>query len=119
MVSFQCEVSFGALHEPLQGLTFGLQGCGDVQTKKKLDSHRNQCHAPFTCIDCMTTFHKTEYRAHTVCLAPRRTRAHAYTEMHLVHLCHCLDSTTTELTPCLVMYDRSAKVRRALVPREA
>ncbi|KAJ9606283.1 hypothetical protein H2200_009244 [Cladophialophora chaetospira] len=51
MVSFQCE------------------GCGDVLTKKKLDTHRNQCRgAVFTCIDCMTTFQGTNYRAHTSCI---------------------------------------------------
>ncbi|EXJ65407.1 hypothetical protein A1O7_01748 [Cladophialophora yegresii CBS 114405] len=51
MVSFQCE------------------GCGDVLTKKKLDPHRNQCRgAMFTCIDCMTTFQATNYRAHTSCI---------------------------------------------------
>lgn len=44
-----------------------VKGCGDVQTKKKLDSHRNQCHSAFTCIDCMTTFHGVDYRGHTVC----------------------------------------------------
>lgn len=63
MVSFQCE------------------GCGDVQTKKKLDSHRNQCHAPFTCIDCMTTFHGTEYRAHTSCMTEaQKYEGHLYRE---------------------------------------
>ncbi|KAJ9634594.1 hypothetical protein H2199_008877 [Coniosporium tulheliwenetii] len=52
MVSFQCE------------------GCGDVFTKKKLDPHRNQCHhASFTCIDCMTNFQGTTYRAHTSCIS--------------------------------------------------
>ncbi|EXJ78656.1 hypothetical protein A1O1_09057 [Capronia coronata CBS 617.96] len=51
MVSFQCE------------------GCGDVLTKKKLDSHRNHCRgAVFTCIDCMTTFPGTQYRTHTSCM---------------------------------------------------
>ncbi|KAJ4578280.1 hypothetical protein HRR79_001590 [Exophiala dermatitidis] len=51
MVSFQCE------------------GCGDVLTKKKLDPHRNQCRgAVYTCIDCMTTFPGTQYRAHTSCI---------------------------------------------------
>ncbi|KAI1614181.1 hypothetical protein EDD37DRAFT_466633 [Exophiala viscosa] len=50
MVSFQCE------------------GCGDVLTKKKLDSHRNQCRAPFTCLDCMTTFQGTSYKSHTSCI---------------------------------------------------
>ncbi|KIW83090.1 hypothetical protein Z517_02333 [Fonsecaea pedrosoi CBS 271.37] len=51
MVSFQCEA------------------CGDVLTKKKLDPHRNQCRgAVFTCIDCMTTFQGTSYRAHTSCI---------------------------------------------------
>ncbi|KIV78043.1 hypothetical protein PV11_09806 [Exophiala sideris] len=50
MVSFQCE------------------GCGDVLTKKKLDSHRNHCRAPFTCLDCMTTFQGTSYRSHTSCM---------------------------------------------------
>ncbi|KAL6250262.1 hypothetical protein RBB50_002563 [Rhinocladiella similis] len=52
MVSFQCE------------------GCGDTLTKKKLDGHRNQCRgAMFTCIDCMTTFQGTSYRAHTSCIS--------------------------------------------------
>ncbi|KAK5076071.1 hypothetical protein LTR64_008485 [Lithohypha guttulata] len=63
MVSFQCE------------------GCGDVQTKKKLDSHRNQCHAPFTCIDCMTTFQGTGYRAHTSCMTEaQKYEGHLYRE---------------------------------------
>ncbi|KAG9247929.1 hypothetical protein BJ878DRAFT_453426 [Calycina marina] len=48
MVSFQCE------------------SCGDVQTKKKLDAHRNQCRgASFSCLDCMVHFQGTEYRNHT------------------------------------------------------
>ncbi|KAF4553923.1 Hypothetical protein D9617_5g067980 [Elsinoe fawcettii] len=52
MVSFQCE------------------GCGDVLTKGKLDKHRNQCRrAQFTCIDCMTTFHNSDYKSHTSCIS--------------------------------------------------
>ena len=43
------------------------QSCGDVLTKKKLDSHRGQCRgASFTCLDCMTHFHGSDYKAHTV-----------------------------------------------------
>jgi cell growth-regulating nucleolar protein len=52
MVSFQCE------------------GCGDVLTKKKLDSHRNQCYgASYSCLDCMVHFQGTEYRSHTSCIS--------------------------------------------------
>ncbi|EFQ98307.1 hypothetical protein MGYG_01340 [Nannizzia gypsea CBS 118893] len=51
MVSFQCE------------------NCGDVLTKKKLDSHRGQCRgASFSCLDCMVHFQGTEYRSHTSCM---------------------------------------------------
>lgn len=48
-------------------LTVVGQACSDVLTKKKLDTHRNQCHgASFTCLDCMVHFRGTEYRWHTV-----------------------------------------------------
>ncbi|EME80366.1 uncharacterized protein MYCFIDRAFT_78107 [Pseudocercospora fijiensis CIRAD86] len=50
MVSFQCE------------------GCGDVLTKKKLSQHYNQCWAPVSCIDCMTTFPNGSFQAHTSCM---------------------------------------------------
>ncbi|KAK7924882.1 hypothetical protein PG985_006936, partial [Apiospora marii] len=44
--------------------------CGDVLTKKKLDSHRNRCYgATFTCIDCMVYFPGTDYRFHTTCMS--------------------------------------------------
>lgn len=63
MVSFQCD------------------GCGDVQTKKKLDSHWNRCRAPFTCIDCMTTFHGYDYRSHTSCMTEdQKYQGHLYRE---------------------------------------
>ncbi|MCJ1386692.1 hypothetical protein MMC17_009818 [Xylographa soralifera] len=46
------------------------QSCGDVLTKKKLDSHRGQCRgASFTCLDCMTHFHGSDYKAHTSCIS--------------------------------------------------
>ncbi|EGE06490.1 hypothetical protein TEQG_05490 [Trichophyton equinum CBS 127.97] len=51
MVSFQCE------------------NCGDVLTKKKLDSHRGHCRgASFSCLDCMVHFQGIEYRSHTSCM---------------------------------------------------
>ncbi|KAL4949909.1 hypothetical protein BDW69DRAFT_173341 [Aspergillus filifer] len=51
-------------------VSFSCEGCGDVLTKKKLDPHRNQCRgATFTCIDCMTHFQGTSYRAHTSCMS--------------------------------------------------
>ncbi|KAF4630090.1 hypothetical protein G7Y89_g8059 [Cudoniella acicularis] len=51
-------------------VSFSCEGCGDVLTKKKLDSHRNQCRgASFTCLDCMVHFQGTEYRAHTSCIS--------------------------------------------------
>ncbi|KAI7569231.1 hypothetical protein KC317_g3502 [Hortaea werneckii] len=51
-------------------VSFSCEGCGDVLTKKKLDSHRNQCYgASFTCLDCQTNFgYDTSYRAHTSCI---------------------------------------------------
>src|SRR5450432_2047363 len=53
-----------------------IQGCGDVLTKKKLDSHKAQCHgASFTCLDCMVHFMGTDYRSHTVCLLLLLSRA--------------------------------------------
>lgn len=52
MVSFQCEQ------------------CGDVQTKKSLDKHRNHCHgATFSCLDCMVHFRGTDYKSHTSCIS--------------------------------------------------
>ncbi|KAL4811089.1 hypothetical protein BDV18DRAFT_5124 [Aspergillus unguis] len=51
-------------------VSFSCEGCGDVLTKKKLDSHRNQCRgASFTCIDCMVHFQGTAYRNHTSCMS--------------------------------------------------
>ncbi|KAK6582775.1 hypothetical protein PZA11_005183 [Diplocarpon coronariae] len=51
-------------------VSFSCENCGDVLTKKKLDSHRSQCYgASFTCLDCMVHFHATEYRAHTSCIS--------------------------------------------------
>lgn len=48
------------------------QNCGDVLTKKKLDAHRGHCRgASFTCLDCMTHFRGTDYKAHTVRLPLR------------------------------------------------
>ncbi|KAF1815768.1 hypothetical protein P152DRAFT_363775, partial [Eremomyces bilateralis CBS 781.70] len=50
-------------------VSFSCENCGDVLTKKKLDPHRNQCRgASYTCIDCHTYFHGTDYRAHTSCI---------------------------------------------------
>ncbi|KAL5121925.1 hypothetical protein ACEQ8H_000141 [Pleosporales sp. CAS-2024a] len=48
-----------------------LEGCGDVLTKKKLDAHVRQCSqgASFSCLDCMTHFPGTSYRAHTSCIS--------------------------------------------------
>ncbi|WWC90024.1 uncharacterized protein L201_004954 [Kwoniella dendrophila CBS 6074] len=52
MVSFQCD------------------GCADTVKKPKLDQHRNRCHAPFTCLDCSTTFRNPgEYKSHTSCVS--------------------------------------------------
>ncbi|MCJ1319443.1 hypothetical protein MMC15_004779 [Xylographa vitiligo] len=51
-------------------MTVRTQSCGDVLTKKKLDSHRGQCRgASFTCLDCMTHFHGSDYKAHTSCIS--------------------------------------------------
>ncbi|KFY02127.1 hypothetical protein V490_00627 [Pseudogymnoascus sp. VKM F-3557] len=51
-------------------VSFSCEGCGDVLTKKKLDSHMNQCRgASFTCLDCMVHFWGTEYRGHTSCIS--------------------------------------------------
>ncbi|KAL2270922.1 hypothetical protein VTJ83DRAFT_293 [Remersonia thermophila] len=51
-------------------VSFSCEACGDVLTKKKLDPHRNRCYgATFTCIDCMTYFPGTQYRAHTSCIS--------------------------------------------------
>ncbi|KAI9695768.1 MAG: hypothetical protein M1820_008440 [Bogoriella megaspora] len=51
-------------------VSFSCENCGDVLAKKKLDSHRGQCYgASFTCLDCMVTFHGTDYRAHTSCIS--------------------------------------------------
>lgn len=55
------------------------QGCGDILTKKKLDSHRNQCWAPFTCIDCLTTFHNGDHKSHTSCISEaQKYQGHLY-----------------------------------------
>ncbi|KAJ9096721.1 hypothetical protein QFC21_004991 [Naganishia friedmannii] len=51
MVSFQCD------------------GCGDTIKKPQLDKHRNRCWATFSCIDCSTTFHGTDYKSHTSCIS--------------------------------------------------
>ena len=54
-------------------VSFSCEGCGDVLTKKKLDTHRNTCRgATFTCLDCMTHFPGTEYRAHTSCMQQQK-----------------------------------------------
>lgn len=38
--------------------------------KPKLDTHRSQCHASFTCIDCSTTFDgPAQYKSHTQCIS--------------------------------------------------
>ncbi|KAF2405398.1 hypothetical protein EJ06DRAFT_24183 [Trichodelitschia bisporula] len=51
-------------------VSFSCEGCGDVLTKKKLDSHKNHCYgAEFTCLDCMVHFRGVEYRAHTSCVS--------------------------------------------------
>lgn len=43
--------------------------CQDIIKKPKLDQHRSRCHgAYFTCIDCNTTFERTDYRNHTSCM---------------------------------------------------
>ncbi|KAI1000435.1 hypothetical protein K3495_g7759 [Podosphaera aphanis] len=50
-------------------VSFSCEGCGDILTKKKLDSHKNQCYgASFTCLDCMVNFPAFEYRSHTSCI---------------------------------------------------
>lgn len=55
------------------------QGCGDILTKKKLDSHHNQCWAPFTCIDCLITFQGSDYRSHTSCISEaQKYQGHLY-----------------------------------------
>ncbi|KAF2098560.1 hypothetical protein NA57DRAFT_75800 [Rhizodiscina lignyota] len=51
-------------------VSFSCENCGDVLTKKKLDSHRNQCRgASFTCLDCHQYFDGTSYRSHTSCIS--------------------------------------------------
>lgn len=38
--------------------------------KPKLDNHRSQCNAYFTCIDCATVFKgPAEYKGHTSCIS--------------------------------------------------
>lgn len=61
-------------------VSFSCEGCGDVLTKKKLDPHRNQCRgASFTCLDCMTWFHGTDYRSHTSCISEaQKYQGHLY-----------------------------------------
>ncbi|KAK5134327.1 hypothetical protein LTR08_006756 [Meristemomyces frigidus] len=61
-------------------VSFSCEGCGDVLTKKKLDSHKNQCRgATFTCLDCMVWFQGTEYRAHTSCISEaQKYQGHLY-----------------------------------------
>ncbi|PFH59691.1 hypothetical protein XA68_12014 [Ophiocordyceps unilateralis] len=50
-------------------VSFSCEACGDVLTKKKLDTHRNRCHgASFTCLDCMIHFVGVGYRSHTSCI---------------------------------------------------
>ncbi|KAF1998078.1 hypothetical protein P154DRAFT_496054 [Amniculicola lignicola CBS 123094] len=50
-------------------VSFSCENCGDVLTKKKLDSHRGQCYgASFTCLDCMVHFEGAGYRSHTSCI---------------------------------------------------
>ena len=50
-------------------VSFSCSQCGDIVTKKKLDSHCNRCRgASFTCLDCMVDFHGTDYRLHTSCM---------------------------------------------------
>ncbi|KAM0794353.1 hypothetical protein BDR22DRAFT_876219 [Usnea florida] len=51
-------------------VSFSCEACGDVLTKKKLDSHHRQCQgSSFTCLDCMTHFRGTDFRTHTSCVS--------------------------------------------------
>lgn len=49
-------------------------------TKKKLDTHRNQCYgATYTCLDCMVHFYGTDYRSHTSCISEaQKYQGHLY-----------------------------------------
>ncbi|KDQ55890.1 hypothetical protein JAAARDRAFT_107427, partial [Jaapia argillacea MUCL 33604] len=45
-------------------------GCSDVVKKPKVDAHSQQCHSPFTCIDCSTTFYgPAQWKSHTSCIS--------------------------------------------------
>ena len=96
------------------------QSCGDVLTKKKLDSHRGQCRgASFACLDCMTHFRGTDYKAHTV-------RTIHYTAIWSSPLAH--GSVVTDFSAfmnillicaCTVLHFRGAKVSRSIIQGEA
>ncbi|KAJ3220093.1 hypothetical protein HDU67_006849 [Dinochytrium kinnereticum] len=51
-------------------VSFVCDYCQETLKKAKLDQHRQRCrNAQFSCIDCSTTFHGMEYRAHTACIS--------------------------------------------------
>ncbi|KAF2663120.1 hypothetical protein BT63DRAFT_461638 [Microthyrium microscopicum] len=82
-------------------VSFSCENCGDVLTKKKLDSHRGQCRgASFTCIDCMVHFHATEYRSHTSCISEaQKYQGALYKEKKGKQNTAQHNSTTTNATP--------------------
>ncbi|KAF2212877.1 hypothetical protein CERZMDRAFT_111879 [Cercospora zeae-maydis SCOH1-5] len=60
-------------------VSFSCEGCGDVLTKKKLSGHYNQCWAPVTCLDCMTTFPNGSFQSHTSCMSEaQKYQGHLY-----------------------------------------
>ncbi|CAK1367649.1 UPF0743 protein [Cercospora beticola] len=62
-------------------VSFSCEGCGDVLTKKKLSGHYNQCWAPVTCLDCMTTFPNGAFQSHTSCMSEaQKYQGHLYRE---------------------------------------
>ncbi len=98
-------------------LTSGLslQNCGDVLTKKKLDSHRGQCRgATFTCLDCHTYFRGTEYKSHTVsCCSAMNVMVNREVRTRLRTLVHRLTKLHRySTTPLIVLNLTSRAFRR-------
>jgi len=95
------------------------QSCGDVLTKKKLDPHRGQCRgASFTCLDCMTHFRGTDYKAHTVRLF---IMIWLQLDLHIVVqglLIRYWDSSIINVSP-IVLHLRSAKVSGSVIQGKA
>ncbi|KAI9142302.1 hypothetical protein BKA69DRAFT_1124259 [Paraphysoderma sedebokerense] len=51
-------------------VSFVCDSCQETLKKAKLDNHTYRCrNYQFTCIDCNTSFHGTEYRSHTSCIS--------------------------------------------------